>query len=210
MKKQKYLYILFLIILQFKLISNPNIDVDFKASNQYISPYLFGGFIEYYFCFSNGNNGIWAQEFNNRGFDYYLQGYSAIGWDRWQSTTFNNVLWESLEGGYNENGQYYEKMSKSSDTGSIGLGQFIYTTDDTGYDFYIYAKSEKPNLKLKLKVLDYRKQNILFDTILGNTTLNWEKYSSKIPNFKNQKKVFILIYFDQTGSVCIDEASIMP
>lgn len=193
-------------------ISTATISFNFydKPKNQ-VSPYLFGGFTEYYFAFEPGYPGIYAQEFINRGFDIENKVYGvSTPWQPWILIGTSDAGWETPAGGYNENGQFFQRIIHRSNNGGPGVSQKVIATKNTGYDFYTYIRSDSNVGNARVRITSVDMKQTLFDTLLGKPEREWKKYSIKIPEIKNYNSFLCVIYFEGKGSLDIDEASIMP
>jgi alpha-N-arabinofuranosidase len=183
------------------------INTNEVASTQ-ISKNIFGGFVEFLLDYINGENGMCAQELKDRGMDLnYRHISSADDWEVY--STGKGTKAELLKGGYNLNGQNYQKLSSSSFISKIGVYQNVYINDTVDYDFYMYAKSyEKNNITINL--IDSSFITSYFTAKVMSDSLNWKKYSVKIPKLKNApKRLNLLISIDSVSSVDIDEVSLM-
>lgn len=173
-----------------------------------ISKNIFGGFVEFLLDYINGENGMYAQELKDRGMDMnYRHISSADDWEVY--STGKGTKAELLKGGYNLNGQNYQKLSSSSFISKIGVYQNVYINDTVDYDFYMYAKSyEKNNITLTL--IDSNFKISYFTAKVISDSLNWKKFTIKIPKLTNApKRLNLLISIDSISSVDIDEVSLM-
>ncbi len=187
-----------------------NIDYD-KEYRKPISPYLTGGFIEYYFSFANGPLGLYAQEFVNRGFDIHNNemGISA-GWFSWYDNANTKVVLKTPEGGFNTNGLHYQRITKENNTGNAGIYQRIFVTPDKGFDFYIYMKGDSSVGDVKLRIMNKSFSRVLYETSLGKPGKEWKKVTAVTPKFNEEKMVNVIICFSSSGTLDLDEASLMP
>jgi alpha-N-arabinofuranosidase len=182
-----------------------------EIARQEVSPLLFGNFIEYYMSFRNGFPGIWAQEFRNRGFDIKIKGLQVSPhWQRYISDGAENVQWEVKDGGYNKNALYFQRVIKFDDKGSAGVQQSIYNSSETGHIFYVYLRSTGDVRNVKIKVIHPDNYSVIKENSHGSAIDQWEKYTSYIPPVEGLNRVRIAICFEGTGTLDIDEASIMP
>ena len=80
---------------------------------------LFGNFFEFLNEFMNGEQGIWAQEIYDRGFDHYVNSNYAGRWEKLNNESDNTVSLK--EGGYNKNGVYYQNIKSESEQVTVVL-----------------------------------------------------------------------------------------
>lgn len=213
----KNLILFFVILVNGNVLSQQSaiINIDFGAKKTpEISEYLYGTFIEYYMCFRNNGLGMYAQEFENRGFDYTYDtvNYSNTpNWYKWRAYKGESVYYKLENGGYNKNAIYYQKIVNMSDTGEAGVYQRIYNTKGTGFDFYVWAKSPNYTGKIKVSVWKEYMQDKFYEIYSEiNINENWQKVELKLPEVKDRNEICILISFEGGGEIHLDEASIMP
>ena len=107
---------------------------------------------------------MWAQEFQDRGFDNVLTAYREKSYN-WKVKTDNPDLsnFELIEGGYNPNGYLFQRIHAQNST--AGIYQTIYYDDTTRLNLYIYARSEnlKGNLFFKIYDNNFKKSFIYRD-----------------------------------------------
>ena len=176
-----------------------------------ITPLLFGNFIEFLNDFVNGDNGMWAQELTNRGFDKITESIQGIAWC-WNKYGLNSDLdsIQLIEGGYNPNGKYFQRIVKKSDKGKVGVFQKVYVYDTVGGKFYVYLRGEAINGRVKLMINDTLTDNTLFTQEISSITSEWTKFEVTTPKIAGTHKVKLLIALEGTGTLDIDEASFMP
>lgn len=211
----KKIFLILIIIFNLKAEKSAIVNIDFKNSpKQEVSDLLFGTFIEYFMCFDNNGLGMYAQDFINRGFDISKNKNSntlAAGWDVWNAYHGELPEWKLEEGGYNENAIYYQKVTNLSDSGSVGIHQNIFNTENTGLDFYVWAKSPDFTGKLKFSVWSKYLGTKLFEiTSDDSVSKDWNKFECRFPELEGYEQLDILISFEGKGEVHFDEASIMP
>jgi hypothetical protein len=155
--KKKFIFIFFLLTIPLAAkFDTSYVSINFDKNLRInISPYLFGGFIEYYSCFANGPSGIYAQELLNRGFDINdtIRNVSP-GWNNWIDSYPEESKWEILNGGFNENGIFYQRIIRKISDGFSGIYQRIFTSKNQGYIFYTYLKGDTTIIDVKMKIMD--------------------------------------------------------
>ncbi len=193
-------------------IQNAYVDFDYSdTSETYVNPFLFGTFIEYFMSFQNGYTGLWAQELANRGFDIgnYGDGLSP-GWFGYGSPWDKPIVWDTPEGGYNENALRFQKITTTTKDGRAGIGQRVHVTDELGLDCYFYARGDKGIEDVKILIIDINNSKILYEHSFGAPGPDWKKYSVRTDFLPDQRQVNFVIAFTGAGSLDIDEASVMP
>lgn len=150
------------------------LEINMNPSDEEISPYFHGAFIEVVDGFVNGTFGFAAQELENRGFDmsHYEQGLSS----RWFMYFLEEVpvCYLNPNDMINQNGVYSQTVQNKTEGYTVGIMQETYI-DDVGCEFYVYMKSYD-NLNVLLRILDRNdKHTILFETKLGNPDTVWRK-----------------------------------
>lgn len=188
-----------------KIQINPKQKIPGKVTNK-----TFGGFIEFLYDYVNGPMGMWAQEFENRGFDEEAYwGQITKYWLQYLSVPNQSSI-ELLKGGYNPNGKYYIRVNSQNDKAISGISQQIYYTDSTSLEFYVYLKSDNNLSKAKLYIYDTTQKIELRKYDFPNLSTEWQKYSLKINPIKDYTKLKFLICLEGKGQLDIDEASCMP
>jgi len=90
-----------------------------------VSSKHFGCFFEFLEGFINGPTGLWAQEIVNRGFDLREKDVSGVSYP-WiiynPQQTYKDKI-ELLQGGYNENGKFFQRIIKTSKTNFYGISE---------------------------------------------------------------------------------------
>jgi alpha-N-arabinofuranosidase len=212
----KTIIIIFFFILASSYLSAENfnakisIDTNFKAPG-IVTNKLFGGFTEFLVDYINGPNGIWAQEFMDRGFDESnASRETSKFWEKF--TRYEpKCSFQLKSGGYNENGSFYQSVSLLENGKDAGIYQKITNNDTVGFNFYCYVRGNTSNKRFRISVYDTTLERILYyQNLTLKDTINWNKYSIYIPPIKNHTKVKILISIINLGNIDIDEASIMP
>lgn len=167
-----------------------------------------GGFIEYIADFVDGKNGILAQEIQNRGFDFSLNGLE-LGefWNKYNSNT--QTTYSLVEGGYNQNGRYYQRILNNSNE-NVGISQNIYLSDTVAHDCYVYVKSKTTSIiSVKIFTTEFSKE--LYSKTFLVDSINWSKIAFSIPKLLLAKNnVQFVIQINGKGELEIDEASIVP
>ncbi|MFP4527221.1 MAG: T9SS type A sorting domain-containing protein [Candidatus Kapaibacterium sp.] len=153
---------------------------------------------------------MWAQEFYNRGFDFpgNANGVSTY-WERYLKDVDEGVYWITLEGGYNRNAVYYQRIFKQEAFGEAGVSQIFRNNTEVPYDFYVYARGEETVGEVKVKILS-EDSDTLHKMSIGHAGQTWTKLSGTIPLIEGHKRVKLVIYFEGSGRLDLDEASIMP
>lgn len=168
----------------------------------------FGTFFEYLNDFTNGTNGMWAQEIENRGFDAmhfpFLRLWKRIG------TSANVAMYD---GGYNENGLRYVNLRSDSDDSFYGMSQKLYADIDKENVFYIYAKNngdETAQLKVALYSKDGKNEYTNNIIEIPAETKEWTKFSITIPKTIHSHAELLHIGLVGKGNIDLDECSLMP
>jgi alpha-N-arabinofuranosidase len=183
--------------------------IDFPIENKKID-FIYGGFIEFLNDFINGENGIWSQEITNRGFDLKADSY---GVSKYWFKTFTDLganKIELLNGGYNPNGLYFQRLSKIDSLKLLGISQKVYFEYDSGDEFYIYLKSNISNPDVFLIVNDTLNKKEFFKKRIDGISNNWQKFSVKIPANSDLHYGNLSIVISSKCVIDIDEASLMP
>lgn len=180
-----------------------------KVKKDIVTNKLFGGFTEFLLDYINGPNGIWAQEFMDRGFDSENSTYSTS--PHWRTLISNTNTYEVyLKGqGFNENGRFYQFVKNYENKGITGIYQFITYDDTTNLDVYAYFRTEDTNTQAYIKILD-ENLNELYKQEIKNLNNNWNKKSFSIKAINGYSKVAVFFGIEGKGELSIDEASAMP
>jgi len=188
------------------------VSIEFNSMERIeVSRNLFGNFIEYYMCFQNGHSGLWAQEFRDRGFDIkHTENGTSDVWEKWGSYYNSKDNWQLIEGGFNENALYFQRIFKENTNNIIGIRQKIYTTVNQGFDIYVYLKGDTTVENVKVLVMDENLTKLLAEISLGKPDSIWKKFSGKLPAIQNHGIVNIIFGFQGKGVLDLDECSIMP
>lgn len=194
-------------------IEPAKIDIKTKEISAWeIKREIFGVFIEFLNWFINFPQGMWSQELVNRGFD--MNDINQNGCSEYWQPYINNkdglANWSLIEGGYNENGRYAQRVELLSSNATAGVTQTIYLNDSVSHIFYVYHKGEINNGELEIKIIDTLSGLTLFSKGLGVPDINWQRSELVIPPLKNIHRAKILISMSNPGYVIIDEASLMP
>jgi alpha-N-arabinofuranosidase len=186
-----------------------NIDVNNKKSNV-VKDELFGVFAEFLLDNINGPNGIWAQEFMDRGFD--IEDFSRINigqvWNNWKKYPDDKV--EKIWGGYNKNGRYQVRLIGKHHDSQTGVYQTVVVTDTVGYTFYLYYSGRIEIGKLMLGIFNSDNTEEIISYEIGKPSSDWQKTTIKIPRIKGKNRLNYFIYLEGKGEVDIDEASCVP
>ncbi len=157
----------------------------------------------------NGENGIWAQELYDRGFDDSQNGeLLPPKWSLIPSSVSNAVIVKS--GGYNENGVNSILINSISD-GESGVQQTIYLDSKVAHEFYIYLKNcQSETSKFALKILDKFEYSVLYESELTISEPEWQKYIIDVPQLFSSTDVIVQLLLKDKGCIELDEASLMP
>ncbi|MCX7736506.1 MAG: hypothetical protein N2319_07300 [Candidatus Kapabacteria bacterium] len=207
-----FLFLLF--IVPFSAKSSPkiakiDIDVNNKKSNV-INNELFGLFSEFLLDNINGKNGLWAQEFLDRGFDIYDYTKTNIGKVWFERKKYSDDKIEKLVGGYNVNGKYFIRLTGKQPDSQTGLYQTIVATDTVSYTFYLYHRGKIESGKLMLGIYDKDNTEEINSYEIGKPSSDWQKTIIKLPKVKGKNRLNFYIYLDGKGEVDIDETSCVP
>ncbi|MCX6147430.1 MAG: hypothetical protein NTW25_09315 [Candidatus Kapabacteria bacterium] len=210
---KKFIILVFLILFceipqSFSEEATIKINTNEVANTPPISQKLFGGFVEFLLDYINGTNGMWAQELKDRGLDLNAKDFSSS--EEWKIYVIGkDTKSELLKGGYNLNGQYFQRLTVSNNNSQIGIYQTVYINDTVKYDFYLYAKSpQKTNLIISY--IDTITKKTYFQTQINIDSLDWKKYKIVLPKIKDMPNwVGILISIDTISDIDIDELSLM-
>jgi alpha-L-arabinofuranosidase len=206
------LIIAFIVFAPTPFLSSQTFDATIKIkpelNNQTIKKTIYGAFTEYMNQVQNGTLGANAQELQNRGFDFPNSG-NNIG-KYWSSYIFpvnGRVNYFLSPGGYNLNGNYMQFII-INDTNSIGgVSQKVWLEKDS-YKFYVYAKGDNNNQKLRLLLGDSQLNNVYWQSPEVNLTTEWKKYEFETP-FLTIPFAWAFINAKGQGTVAIDEASLV-
>lgn len=174
-----------------------------------VSNKIFGGFTEFLLDYINGPNGIWAQEFMDRGIDIAKKDYSTSIY--WNTLINGTKIYELYikSGGYNENGKFYQHIKNGEEKGELGIYQLITYDDTTHLDIYAYFKTADSNTKAVMKILD-EDFNLLKEYSIKDLNDTWQKKSFIIEKIQGYPKVIVYFGIEGKGQLSIDEASAMP
>jgi alpha-N-arabinofuranosidase len=211
MKKILLYVLLVLIYAQSWATENKIIVKDSVEVRQIITPQLFGSFFEFYPGFINGEFGLWAQELNNRGFDFpdYIGRGASFFWDAFNPDSNRNANLQLRRGGYNPNGRFYQQIIKNDDEGVFGIYQTIYFYDKCPGDFYVYLRTKTNTKQAYVLLCDTLTNEILWMARLDGIDNEWRKFSVKTASHLGTNKVKLVICLKEAGSIDIDEASFM-
>ena len=212
---RKISFLLLLFILPEILLSNKQyafVTLDFEdEKKREIPEELFGNFIEYYMSFRNGKLSIWAQDIQDRGFDMKQEWRNtAQYWYKYVRSASSDPVWEVLEGGYNKNAPYFQRVTKTGNDGYAGVKQNIYATEGAGYDFYVYLRGSQSIEEVKVRIIDVEKNDLISEYSLGKPEQDWQKHSVHISPLENCNYFALTICFTGEGSLDLDEASLIP
>lgn len=184
-----------------------------KIKRDTINRNIFGGFTEFLNDYINGPMGLWAQEIQDRGFDYIIEGTgmedtnrTSYMWQYWNKDNIEDSLVLEKIDKYNENGLFSQFIENKSGNGYTGIRQRLLISDTVTHTFYIYARSTD-KIPLSVQFLDTN-ENIVYKQDI-NTTDKWDKYVLKIPKL-NYNNVYIYFAINKAGTILIDESSLMP
>jgi len=212
MKKIKFLF-LFIAISFTNIYSssfNATISIDTnKVKNNIVTNKLFGGFTEFLLDYINSPNGLWAQEFMDRGFDIERPNHLTSEFWTPLIKDSDNHDFSLKSGGYNENGRWYQHIQNYSIDGELGVYQFITYDDTTELDVYAYLRSDDFNSKAFIKVLD-ENLNELYKQEIENLNEIWTKKTFTIKKISGYSRLAIYFGIEGKGDLNIDEASAMP
>ena len=206
------LYLMILIFYQLNCTQNAIIKIDsLNPKSGKITPLLFGNFIEFGNDWINGDKGFWAQELIDRGFDM-PDNISAGVSRKWNKYNLNNLQdsIQLLEGGYNPNGRFYQRLIKNSISSKIGIYQNVYVYDSLGNNFYIYLKSNNLKGSIKLLLNDTLNDITYFSAEIAGISNEWKRFEVKTPPISGTHRVKLIIAIEGTGTIDLDEASFMP
>lgn len=172
---------------------------------------IYGSFIEYINHFVNSKYGFWAQEIVNRGFDRYpidnFQNASKF-WNTYPTNESEGI--ELIPGGYNRKGTFFQRITKKADSPArLGIGQELIINGDVEQVCYLYYRSDQFKGKVKILFFNNDFTSELYSCETDTTGIEWKKYTCIIPKLfaSNVQIVFAL---EDTGSIDIDEVSLMP
>lgn len=186
-----------------------NIDINNKKSNV-VKDELFGVFTEFLLDYINGANGLWAQEFLDRGFDIADYSRTNIGkvWNERKKYSEDKV--EKRLGGFNINGKYYVRLIGTNKDSQTGVYQTVVVTDTVSYTFYLYYRGRIESGKLLLGIFNSDNTEEIISYEIGKPYSEWQKTTIKIPRIKGKNRLNYFIYLEGIGEVDIDEASCVP
>ncbi|GAB1371623.1 hypothetical protein MASR1M45_16850 [Candidatus Kapaibacterium sp.] len=205
-------------LISFAMNSKSEQDLDatirvksFQVNDEKIPKTIFGIFIEFINNFINGPAGLWAQELTNRGFDFddkVVPGVS-LHWNL-HSKKNNSDLVQLVDGGYNNNGKYFQRITNQFSDSYTAISQKVYLYDTVTSNFYIYLKSETDDSQFKVSIYDTLINTELFTHVFNNISKDWKKYSVTIPAGLGKNLVYLSLGFEGIGIIDFDEASLMP
>ena len=209
----RYFYLLLFLfpslILSNTFYSKIFIDTTNTKKNE-VSQRIFGGFTEFLLDYINGPNGIWSQELMDRGFDINNDTKTnSIFWKQYIKNS-NQYTFSLKEGGYNENGLFYQSLNNYDKSGNIGIYQTFVYDDTIEYEIYVYCKSNYSATKAYIKITDTTLDKIFYVYKIDSLLSNWKKEKLILPKFPGISRLNILFEIEGLGQIDIDEASIMP
>ncbi len=207
------LLLLLVIIPHFDVYSLKKATIDINVANKIpdvVNNELFGLFSEFLLDAINGSNGIWAQEFLDRGFDIADYSKTNIGlvWNQKKKYTEDKI--EKINGGYNVNGKYFIRLTGKNSDSQTGLYQTIVATDAVGYIFYLYYRGEIYDGKLMLGIFNADNTEEIYSYEIGKPDSKWQKTTIKLPRIRGKNRLNFYIYLEGKGVVDIDESSCVP
>jgi alpha-N-arabinofuranosidase len=153
-----------------------------------------------------------AQELLNRGFDMEScdSDYVSCYWEKYYTTDTSNIVWKMPDGGVNLNGNYFQRISKSDSTGCAGVYQVVSMTDTVDYNFYVYIKGDSTTGNVSISLMDPTLQTIYYKSEIGIPSSDWQKLEIKIPAHPNVYRAALVISFNGSGNLDLDETSLLP
>lgn len=182
-----------------------------------ISPLIYGGFIEFTREVINGRTGLWAQELCNRGFDEPdtdsdgISGGEGSSGRSWYSECGEGVRasFSIIAGGYNQRGEYLQRISKEQGDGETGLFQYTCFSQDCPMDFYVYMRGDSSAGEVTARLTDESGEEVFAEAPLGVPSREWSKREATFPAISQAYGGRLEIAFSGNGSVELDEASLM-
>ncbi len=201
-------FILLSVTLKSEIINTSIVISDSLTNKIENKQLLFGVFFEFLNEFLVGEQGLWAQEIYDRGFDHYLGTEYAAKWGKYNTESDNHVRLKS--GGYNINGLYYQNIKSDIDE-KIGLKQDLYIDIEVGNNFYIYLRNNTQNSsKFQIELLSQSTNEILYQHSIEITNNQWQKYEISIPAITADNRVSLALCLNGIGDIDLDEVSLMP
>ncbi|MBM2816686.1 MAG: hypothetical protein HW421_3448 [Ignavibacteria bacterium] len=194
-----------------------NIDV---TTNIYSNDVLFhtnprmynGIFVEFLYDFVDGENGLWAQELLDRGFDYNMES-NPEALKYWKITSEPGIdatqYIKLSKDMYNPNGVNSVLLLPTFGK-SVRISQTIRICDSVGLNFYIYARSNNPSGSIRIFFTDEANSKEFFSQSISIKDTVWRKYEISIPALHKHGKINFHIANNGIDTVFIDEASLMP
>lgn len=212
----RFLVLLSAPMVEYSSLSGQNLHATIRTSDTTrtnltpISPEMHGGFIEYIDDVINGQNSLSAQELLNRGFDMPDNQGDGLSkhWKQWPESWNDSGKCTLLDGGYNVNGKYYQRIANNTEQ-NFGIAQQIQLPSIIGTECYVYCRSDnfKGNIYIALVSLDGKE--IYTSAVLGTCTNSWQKLTMRFSPIKNVFQCQFVIYIDTVGVLEVDEASVM-
>lgn len=199
----KYLLIILLLFPSIYLKSEFNTKISIKNIEKEIpDPTLANGlFFEYLLDWMYGPFGIWAQEFNDRGFDLKSDNHLKH-WRISKGIPAGDYL---KEGGYNENGLFYVSLSTS-----LSIQQRVYVYESEKYEFYIYGRCESSQ-NLEVSFTSENSQQEFFTRTIKINSPEWKKYKFELEIPESTHRVDVKISnINSNDPIEIDEVSLVP
>lgn len=141
-------------------VNIPNV-YNIKLDNKQL---LFGSFFEFLNEFINGEQGLWAQELYDRGFDDERNDTCGGVWKYYKG---DNAKITFPLGGYNKNGYSYVNLNSDKED-TVGIFQSVYLDTEIGGNFYIYLRSNTQALSIfKMYITEQTSNQILFEKKLN-------------------------------------------
>jgi alpha-N-arabinofuranosidase len=177
-----------------------------------INKNIYGAFFEFAQKCVNGNFGFYAQEIQDRGFDRYNEASPDLAYF-WQKKSFDidtGIKIGLFVGGYNKNGAFYQKLTKSNPNGKLAIFQPILIDPNVSYSFYIYMRSDSVIGDCKLELYNATFSESYYSTNIGTPDKVWRKYTIQLPPLGGKSERNLCISFCGMGTIEIDEASLIP
>jgi alpha-N-arabinofuranosidase len=116
---------------------------------------------------------------------------------------------ELLEGGYNENGRTFQRITVTGENVRAGIRQKVFVNPGKRYEPYFYVKTNVPGTKIEFSLMD-SEGKIVNQMVREDLPSEWTKVNP--PDFFNttNKEMYFALAIAGPGSADFDEASFMP